>query len=676
MTTPDFRALFEAAPGCFLVLDPDLRIVAVSDGYLAATMTERDRIIGRPLFEVFPANPEDEDETGVGNLGGSLDRVKRTLAPDTMAVQKYDIRRPDADGGGWEVRWWSPRNSPVLRADGELGYIIHRVEDVTEFVRLTMRGEAQDDLTAELQVRSAQMEADILQRSQELHLANARLRAASDAKNEFLSRMSHELRTPLNAILGFGQLLEMAELGDRERDFVAHISRAGRHLLGLVDEVLDISRVESGHLRLSFEPVRVRDVVDAAVGMVRPIAEARPVSLTVEESPAIDGYVRADRQRFQQVIVNLLANAVKYNRDGGSVTVRVIRAGLVEVTDTGLGIAPDNLAKVFSPFERLGAEQTGIEGAGLGLALTKHLVEAMEGTIAVESRVGEGSSFRVGLPVCDAPELDVLGGEISLTPAAARSDRTVLYVEDNLSNVKLVEEIFRHRPEVTLLIAMNGAIALEIAREQRPDVVLLDLHLPDMGGEDVLRELRADARTAQMSIIVLSADATQDQVRRLLGHGANQYLTKPFDIPSLLHAVDSAPVRERNDSIRSLTAAGPLDGSTVRMFRELAGSSVIGRNRIAELIAIFIDDASARIAELVAACDAGDLAVTREVAHSLAGSSVSFGARAVGTASKELEQAAKNGELARVQSLVEEIAAGFASARDALRAEFLTAFTA
>jgi signal transduction histidine kinase len=211
----DFRCLFEQAPGLYLVLDQELVIVAASDAYLAATMTRREEILGRGLFEVFPGNPDDPEATGVGNLRASLDRVRRNRTADTMAVQKYDIRRPESEGGGFEVRYWSPHNSPVLDADGNLAGIIHRVEDVTEFVRLK-------ELETEQQ--------------QELQEANEQLRAANQAKSEYLSRMSHELRTPLNAILGFAQLLELEDLGEEARDNLRYILSAARHLLELINE--------------------------------------------------------------------------------------------------------------------------------------------------------------------------------------------------------------------------------------------------------------------------------------------------------------------------------------------------------------------------------------------------------------------------------------------------------
>ena len=391
----DFRFLFESAPGLYLVLDPELVIVAVSDAYLRATMTRREDILGRGLFEVFPDNPDDPDATGVGNLRASLDRVRRDRVPDAMAVQKYDIRRPASEGGGFEVRYWSPLNTPVLAPDGDLVHIIHRVEDVTEFVRLEERG-------TEQRRRNDRMEAEIVQRSQELQDANRQLRAANAAKSEFLSRMSHELRTPLNAVLGFGQLLEMDELTAEQRDGVVQILKAGKHLLELINEVLDLARIESGRLSLSPEPMAVRDLIDEAVGLIGPLADAAQIDLHLEVE---DATVRADRQRLKQVLLNLLSNAVKYNRAGGAVWISghpvAGERACITVADTGPGIAAARLERLFEPFERLGAEETTVEGSGLGLSLTKLLVEAMGGTIEVESEPDRGSTFRVELPLAE-----------------------------------------------------------------------------------------------------------------------------------------------------------------------------------------------------------------------------------------------------------------------------------
>jgi signal transduction histidine kinase len=264
-TLPDFRRLFESAPGLYLVLDPTLRIVAVSDAYLSATMTHRADILDQALFDVFPDNPDDPKATGVGNLRASLDRVVQSGVADTMPIQKYDIRRPATEGGGFEVRYWSPRNSPVLDDAGELSYIIHRVEDVTDFVRLEQLEEQQKVVNSEMQV-------ELLQRARELADVNERLRRADEAKSEFLSRMSHELRTPLNAVLGFGQLLQVDTLTKPQMENVAQILRSGRHLLDLINEVLDLSVVEAGRLTLSVEPVELDDVVREAVTLVGPNA--------------------------------------------------------------------------------------------------------------------------------------------------------------------------------------------------------------------------------------------------------------------------------------------------------------------------------------------------------------------------------------------------------------------
>jgi signal transduction histidine kinase/CheY-like chemotaxis protein len=373
---------------------------------------------------------------------------------------------------------------------------------------------------------------------------------ANRAKSVFLSRMSHELRTPLNAVLGFGQLLELDELSAEQRDSVEHIMKAGRYLLGLIDEVLDISRVESGELRLSFESVSLRDVVGEAVGMVWPLAMARVVRIDGLVAGG-EEHVRADRQRLQEVVVNLLTNAVKYNREGGEVSVvcEAVSDGRLRlvVADTGIGIAEQDLARLFLPFERLGAEQSDVEGTGLGLTLTKQLVEAMGGEIGATSQTGVGSSFWVELPLADAPPErpeETVPPAVAPAPISARA-RTVLYVEDNLSNVELVERIVARRPEVTLVVAMQGRFALELAREHQPSLILLDLHLPDVSGEQVLRQLRADPGTSATPVVMLSADATSGQIQRLRANGATDYLTKPFDVARLLAVIDGTGSTEQ-----------------------------------------------------------------------------------------------------------------------------------
>ncbi|HXB25137.1 MAG TPA: MHYT domain-containing protein [Gemmatimonadaceae bacterium] len=381
-----------------------------------------------------------------------------------------------------------------------------------------------------------------------LRAARQTAEAASHAKSEFLSRMSHELRTPLNAILGFGQLIELEATTSGQRESADHILKAGRHLLALINEVLDITGIESGVLHLSAEPVAVADVVRETLDLIGPLAATRQIALSAD-SPNIAGrHVHADRQRLKQVLLNLMANAVKYNRDGGRahVTSEPAPNGRLRlvVSDTGPGIPPDKIGRLFTAFDRLGAEGTGVEGTGLGLALCKRLSEAMGGTIGVASTVGVGSMFWVELPAAVSPTAALDDGALAAMakpPQATngqRPSRTILYVEDNLSNLSLVQRILAHRPDVELIPSMQGGLALELARLHRPDLVLLDLHLPDIPGEEVLNQLRQAPDCRQIPVVVLSADATPSQIDRLMGAGAHAYVTKPLDVKPFMAIVN------------------------------------------------------------------------------------------------------------------------------------------
>jgi PAS domain S-box-containing protein len=386
------------------------------------------------------------------------------------------------------------------------------------------------------------LEDALVRAKEEADRARDEAERANLAKSEFLSRMSHELRTPLNSVLGFGELLDMDDLEPDQRESVQHIMKGGRHLLDLINEVLDIARVESGRMALSLEPVSVGEVVEETVELVRPLAAEAGVGL---QSERVDGhaFVRADRQRLKQVLLNLLSNAVKFNRREGGVTVRCEAVTedqfRISVTDDGPGIAPELVDRLFVPFDRLGADREGIQGTGLGLALSKGLVEAMGGSISVESAPGTGSTFAVELTRAEPQVLFQDVGD--LVPAeAGPSGRpsTLLYVEDNPANFKLIERALSHRPNVRLLGAIQGSIGVELARQHQPDLVLLDLNLPDIPGEEVLRLLQADPRTAQIPVVVLSADATLGQIRKLLAAGVVDYLTKPLEVRRFLETLD------------------------------------------------------------------------------------------------------------------------------------------
>lgn len=369
--------------------------------------------------------------------------------------------------------------------------------------------------------------------------------SANQAKSEFLSRMSHELRTPLNAVLGFAQLLEL-DVPEEDKDSVRQIRRAGTHLLNLINEVLDISRIEAGQLALSPEPVRVADVVGEVVELMGPIAADRGVSIDASDALSCRCHVLADRQRTKQVILNLASNAVKYNNPGGHVSLRCAPVGdaaRIEVVDDGIGIAEADLERVFIPFERLGATNSDIEGTGVGLAISQRLASAMDGRIEVSSAVGQGSTFRLLLPVTGPPDPLTAENLLASLPPAPRSGGhdavlTVLSIEDNPANIRLLQEIVNRRPGWRLVTAGQGQLGLDIAAADPPHLVLLDLHLPDMRGEEVLRRLKAEDRSAEVPVVVVSADATPGQVERLQAAGAEAYLTKPFEVTQLLGLLD------------------------------------------------------------------------------------------------------------------------------------------
>jgi len=384
--------------------------------------------------------------------------------------------------------------------------------------------------------------------------------AANRAKSEFLSRMSHELRTPLNAILGFGQLLAKQDFSPRQQEQVGYILKAGRHLLDLINEVLEIARIESGHMLLSLEPVPVGKTLEEVFSLLRPLAAEEGIQLQGDDRPELEVQVWADAQRFKQVLLNLCANAIKYNRPLGTVTVSCQTVpGIpssedptpgdqlrLNMTDTGLGIAKESQTQLFTPFMRVGAAQTTIEGTGLGLALSLSLTHAMKGTIGVESTVGVGSTFWVQFPLAPAPlgasAVALAHGVASpdVTTAAANvARRTLLYVEDNLSNLHLIKAIIADQPGYELISAMQGQMGLDLARQHHPDLILLDLHLPDVPGDQVLARLKADPTTADIPVVILSAVAADREIKRLLDGGAAAYLTKPLDIDLFLDTVNT-----------------------------------------------------------------------------------------------------------------------------------------
>ena len=434
--------------------------------------------------------------------------------------------------------------------NGATDYVLkHHLDKLPSAVRRAIR-EADDRrqravAEAELRRLNQELEGRVAERTRALTEANAALqeaRAEADranhAKSDFLSRMSHDLRTPLNAIMGFAQVLQLDPLDPEQSDSVTQILRGGEHLLNLINEVLDIARIEAGHLTLSPEPVELHEIITHAVDFIQPLAAQRDIRVTVEAPASLT--VLADRQRLNQILLNLLSNAVKYNRRGGTVLIGAAGSAAtarLSVTDSGAGIPPAKLALLFQPFERLGAEQSGVEGTGLGLALSKRLAEAMNGRLTVSSVVDHGTTFHVDLPAGDA-----LPREAPTAPerpaAALDVHGIVLYIEDNAANAQLMRRVIARRPGVALQHATDGRTGLQMLSASPPDLIILDLHLFDMSGEEVLRQVWENPATRSIPVAVLSADATPGSRRRLLASGAFRYLTKPFEIAAVLQVVD------------------------------------------------------------------------------------------------------------------------------------------
>ncbi len=407
------------------------------------------------------------------------------------------------------------------------------------------------DNTARKRVEAEQQKLDQLLRDQNVELNAAKVVAekANLAKSDFLSSMSHELRSPLNGILGFAQLME-SELPPptpRQQESIGQILQAGWHLLKLINEILDLAKVESGKLALSPESVSLAEVMVECQALVEGQAQKRGIQITFPQSN-VPFFVRADRTRLKQVLINLLSNAVKYNRTLGTVEVRCA-AGTpgrirVSIRDTGVGLSPERRAQLFQPFNRLGQEASGVEGTGIGLVVAKQLIELMEGVIGVESAVGVGSTFWFELVAATEPQFALSSGEPDMpAPSLVQGSRPVrllLYVEDNLANLKLVERLIERRPDLSLISAVTGARGIQLARSRRPDVVLMDINLPDMSGLEALVVLRGDPATAHIPVIAISANAMPHDINKGRQAGFFEYLTKPIKVNEFTETLDAA----------------------------------------------------------------------------------------------------------------------------------------
>ena len=448
--------------------------------------------------------------------------------------QRLDYAIPDPAG---QLRYFVATIRPILR-DGAVASAALTAVDISE-------QKAAEQAILEL---NSGLEARVRERTAQLQQAMDRAQSANRAKSEFLSHMSHELRTPMNAILGFAQILEISDPSPRQLLWAGEIRRAGDHLLQMIEELLDLARIEAGKLAITVEPLALEAVLAEALAIVQPLIASRGVEW-IDELPAASTWpVWADRLRLRQVFVNLLSNAVKYNREGGSITVRCARRGeqvRLSIIDTGMGIAADKLAKLFQPFERLGAELGSVEGTGIGLALSEQLARLMGATLGAQTTPGVGSEFWIELR--HAEDAAAPSPAPTTTPGPlGELAFDVLYIEDQASNRDVIVALLAPYPQVHLRTAPSGEAGLALAREQPPDIFLLDIQLPGMDGYQILQHLRADPRLSAIPAVALSADAMPHDVQRGLAAGFDRYLTKPVDLNQLLQALSALLPRHRS----------------------------------------------------------------------------------------------------------------------------------
>jgi PAS domain S-box-containing protein len=504
------RSLIESNIDPLITTDQRGIISDVNSQMEKLTGRTRDELIGAPFKNYF-TEPERADE--------AITRVLRE-----SKVTNYELTALAVDGTETVVSY----NATTFHdRDRKLQGVFAAARDVTE----------RKQFEHALQETNAALEA-----------AKAGAEKANRAKSEFLSSMSHELRTPLNAVLGFAQLMasEVPPPAAHQQRSIDQILKGGWYLLRLINEILDLSMIESGKVTMSQEAMSLTDVLQDCKGMIEPQAAKRGISLTF---PSFNDafYVHADRTRVKQVMINLLSNAIKYNTNGGSVMVQCVANGKdrvrISVKDTGIGLAPDQLAQLFQPFNRIGQQDSAEEGTGIGLVVTKQLVELMGGQIGVDSTVGIGTVFWVELEAAAAPTLELANIDEGLLERRtlarlAGQQPTLLYVEDNPANLALVEQLIARRGDLKLLTAIDGHLGIELARTYQPDVILMDINLPGISGYGALKILSEDPATAHIPVLALSANAVPRDIEKGLEAGFFRYLTKPIRVREFMDALD------------------------------------------------------------------------------------------------------------------------------------------
>ena len=495
-----FRNILNNVPIGVVYTDLRGNVLQTNPRFCELTGYSADELLGMPSLDF--THPDDIRQDA---------ELSRQLVTGEIPLYRRNKRYIARDG---HTLWVQSTVSLLRDEQGQPRRIVGAVEDITDHMKLA---EAQQ--------------------------ARAAAEASNHAKSDFLSRMSHELRTPLNAMLGFAQLLELDKrhpLADAQRPWVGQIQHAGWHLLEMINDVLDLSRIESGNVRLRIEPLELTALFARTLPLVEEAARKR--GIRISQDLALNAQrVQGDSTRVKQILTNLLTNAVKYNADGGRIHVATRVNGLeveISVTDTGLGMTPEQMADLFQPFNRLGRERSAQEGTGIGLVISQRLADLMGGSLRARSVTGEGSVFILSLPTLQGHDTVRSDLDPLLTQPAQYKQRTVHYVEDNETNVEVMRGVLSQRPQVRMDVSVTGLDGLAAIRHHRPDMILLDMHLPDISGMELLRYLKADLATSTIPVVIVSADALDSQISTALGFGAVRYLTKPVNVNELLSVVD------------------------------------------------------------------------------------------------------------------------------------------
>lgn len=551
----DFTQLFDAAPSPYLIVAKDMRIVFANRAYLEATVTRQEAIAGQLIFDVFPDNPDDPDATGVTNLNASFQRVLRDKRPDTMAIQKYDIRVEGGDVIRFEERYWSPVNTPVVAQDGEVSYIIHCVEDVTDFVNTRdlsasmesrIKDQAIEIAIANRRLREANetLEQRVAQRTEAHRVTEEKLLQADRRKDEFLAMLAHELRNPLAPISAAAELLQLAKLDEEYVQRTSEIiARQVRHMTSLIDDLLDVSRVTRGLVELEITTVDINQIVAEAVEQVTPLLRERQQRLELSLAPDAT-LLQGDRKRLVQVLANLLNNAAKYTHEGGRLRVSTeVRDAqlLIEVSDNGIGMEPELIVRVFDLFSQAKrSSDRALGGLGLGLALVRSLVELHFGTVACESAgIGEGSKFTICLPRTDIDQKRDENVQFGGAGTSRTRSLRILVVDDNEDAATMLVMLLDASGH-QVWVEHSGQAALIRAAEIEPEVCLLDIGLPQMDGNELARQLRQIPALHQTVLVATTGYGSEGDLQRTRAAGFNHHLVKPIDIKQLFSILDAA----------------------------------------------------------------------------------------------------------------------------------------